>query len=348
MKRFFKRILISLILLFLFLYSATWIYYRFFSKLQKENFIPSIRVQNKTTTLDWIPVHWTIEEFTDRAGMFLPIYVDTIKKPFWVQFDLGTSITDFADLSNYFPGFKQKEILLNYKTGYQNKPRYYQGFKIRLGDSTVYQVNQIPIYDQLTPDSLQENDTMYNTKIGNIGYDFIQNRILVIDYRNSRIAVTDSLSQVFEQKVEYFERAITNQKPIFLPIKIDGKIKLLQFDNGSSAFTFWTSVDQWNQWRKPESAVDTLSGYSWGNKEYWYRSYPKVKIEFLNRDVTRQPIWAVSKPGMTEPKTFLQKIKAFTDKQFGKTTFGIIGNEYFRNDIIIIDTKSNKFGRLKN
>ena len=348
MMRIAKKIAFFILCLFLLLYTLTWVYYRFFNAVNQDNSTASIKAVNKITTLNWIPIHWVSGTLSDREAMYLPVYVDTIKKPFWMQFDLGTAVTDFYDITPDFPALSKREILLNYKTIYQNNPRFYSNFNLKLGDSAIYYAVQIPLYDKLTADSIQINDTMYNTKIGNLGYDLIKDRILILDYKNSRIALTDSLPQTIIGNIKYFDGAITKQKPIYLPIKIDGNEKLMQFDNGSSAFTFWTSIKQWEDWRKQEVKTDTFLGSAWQNAVFYYKSYPNVKIEFLEKDVSLQPIWAVSNTESATPLNFLQKIKKITDAEFGKTTAGFIGNEYFRNDIIIIDAKHNKFGRLKN
>jgi hypothetical protein len=117
----------------------------------------------------------------------------------------------------------------------------------------------------------------------------------------------------------------------------------MAFDNGSSAFTIWTNVDQWNNWRVQKEKPDTFTGYSWGVKEFWFRANPAVNIYFLNKNRKNLPIWGLNKR-KTSKKNFLQSIQSFTDRHFGKVFDGYIGNEYFRDEVVIFDTQHNRLG----
>jgi hypothetical protein len=157
------------------------------------------------------------------------------------------------------------------------------------------------------------------------------------------MAIVDSLSQEYEKNSKWFADVFINQMPVFLPIKINSQKKYMQFDNGSSAFTMWMQPDQWNSWRNQKEKVDTFIGYSWGRKEYYFRAAPSVDINFLGSNFSNMPIWGVEK-SVAKKKGVLQSIKIFTDKHFGKIFSGTIGNEYFRNEVVIFDTRSNRLG----
>lgn len=338
MKKLVLKGFVLIAVIFIFLYSAAWFYYRQ-KGIPRINFSPSIVSIKKTRQLQWIPVHWQQDQISDRSAMYLPVYLDTISKPFWMQFDLGSSVTYLYNISGSFPSFKQKEKRLPQKN---ESSLNYSGFNVRLGDSLLYRAENIPVLSQQS-ESLIETDSMYDTKIGDLGYDFIKNRILVIDYRDSKIAITDTLDKWFEKNINWFTAVLINQMPMYLPVTIGGKTNFMQFDNGSSAFTLWTSTEQWNTWRDRQVKPDTFTGQSWGIKEYYYKGNPSVQIQLLDKNLNSMPIWAVDK-GISGKKTFLQTIKAFTDKYFGKVFTGCIGNEYFRDEVIIFDVKHNRLG----
>jgi hypothetical protein len=346
MRRIFSIVIIALLGLAAFFYLGNLIYYSRVA-VNTEEFTPSIVPVSHPSTFQWIPVMWASDTLSDRMAMFLPVYIDTIGKPFWMQFDLGTPITDLMNLSDRFPNLKRRESVLSKVMNHQNTPLNYADFPLRIGESLVYHAVDIPVYDQLRIDTLVETDSMYDTKIGNLGYDLIAGRILILDFIHSRIAVTDTLPEEYRKKIEYFDGGRLDRFPIYLPIEIDGSLRLMQYDNGSSAFTIWTSSDRWNAWRCSTCKVDTFTGSSWGEEEFYCRSIPGVPIEFMGKDVSASPIWMISGHDQ-KPEGILPAVKSFTDRHFGRTFPGSIGNEYFRNEVLVIDAKHNRFGRLAN
>ncbi len=161
-------------------FGGTWWYYRNLS-LPSEPVNASIVPRDRSVGLPWIPMVWAADTLSDRTAMFLPIYVDTIAKPFLAQFDPWTPITDFEDLGRYIPAMKEKERTIGSPVRYQTRPMSYTGFDVRIGRGAVYRARHIPLYDQIEVDSLRENDTMYDTRVGSLGYDLIAGRILVMD-----------------------------------------------------------------------------------------------------------------------------------------------------------------------
>jgi hypothetical protein len=340
MKRFLKLFLIILLVVAAFFYFGCLIYYSQ-TKVERHDVIPSLRAASRENEIDWIPVHWAANDFSDRAAMYVPVWLDTIRKPFWMQFDLGTPYSDLYPISHYFPYLKEKELVLERLSFHQRQPVYYTGISLNIGRKLPYRVTAIPIYDRLTADSLVEKPEGYETKIGNLGYDLIRGRILILDFKNSQIAITDSLPG--DWQIDYFSKGNINQFPIFLPVTIDGREKLMQYDNGASAFTIISTEDQWNQWRDHRRQPDTFAGTSWGRKELYFRSAPAVSIRIAGRDVSPLPVWGMNRR-RPAPKNLLQYLKKITDEKFGKTFPATLGNAYFRNEVLVLDTKHNRAG----
>ncbi len=285
---------------------------------------------NELRSIHWIPVEWDSSELSDRSTMMLQVYIDTISTPFLFQFDLGSSFSNVFRLSKFFPYLKRKEEHNALKLD-GNATDAYVDLPIRLGDSLRYIGAKIPIYEYDTLDTLPIEDGYYNSKVGDLGYDLIEDRILIIDFIHSRVAILDSLPPSLGASIEYFDSALVSNDPIFLPIEINGKKKLMEYDNGSSAFTVISDTIAWNQWRDHNAPIDTLSGWSWGQPVHFLKSKAGVPIRFMNKDCSHQPVWAEER----------QKPASYTE-----AFAGAIGNEYFRNEIILFDTKHNRFGRF--
>ncbi|HVZ42028.1 MAG TPA: hypothetical protein VHI13_22305 [Candidatus Kapabacteria bacterium] len=331
----------------LLLYGGTWFYYSR-QEVYRESFSASIVPQAITNEIEWIPVTWIRDSISDRSAMFLPIRIDTITKPFFAQFDLGTPVTDFMDITQRFACLKKHLCTLDHMLRYQSRPEGLAGITIGIGygSRTRYVARHIPIYDRIQMDSLEENDTMYTTKVGNIGYDFIDGRILVMDFAHSRIAVTDTLRGELAARVRYIGGALVHQFPIYLPITINGSERLIKYDNGSSAFTLLLPRQQWEGWRQAGGRVDTFPGSAWGRPMELLRSNSGVRIAMLGRDRTMLPIWT-STADEPEGGSFLRSVKAWTDGLFANVYPGWMGNEYFRNDVLVFDARHNRLGVIE-
>lgn len=340
--RIIAFVLLGFLLLF---FGGTWWYYGSRS-LPSEPVNASIVPRDRIAGLAWIPIVWAADTLSDRTAMFLPIYVDTIAKPFLAQFDLGTPITDFEDLGRYFPAMKERERMIGTPVRYQTRPVSFSGFDVRIGRGAVYTARHIPLYDQVEMDSLRENDSMYDTRVGSLGYDLVAGRILVMDFHDSRIALTDSLPPEVDEMVEWAEGAVVNQFPMYLPISIDGHRRLMKYDNGSSAFTMLAEFADWNRWRRSDAVVDTLPFSAWGREGLALRAPAGVAVSLLGRDVSALPIWTSTLDASETGGSLLRSIQRFTDTYFAATFAGWLGNEYFRDDVLVFDTRRNRFGRM--
>lgn len=292
----------------------------------------SIVSTHYTDSIEWIPIQWESDETSDRAAMYLPVYLDTISKPLLFQFDLGSPYSLCYNVSNVFPALKIAEQQKALKTGDGQWLNAYSNISLRLGTKGCYNATLLPIFAQVVYDSIAEKDSQYIDKIGTLGYDAIEGRILIIDFIHSRVAITDSLPVSMVSKLHVIPGALVSNDPIYLPIQIGSERKLMRYDNGSSAFTIITDTILWNKWRNPTIEIDTFEGNSWGKAIDLLRSPSLVPIHFLDIQFTRPPIWSR---------------RDYNPQSYKEVFNGDIGNEFFRNQIVVFDTKHNVFGILK-
>ncbi|RZK44778.1 MAG: hypothetical protein EOO94_04910, partial [Pedobacter sp.] len=173
-----------------------------------------------------------------QAALLLPVSFDGCKEVFYMQFDLGSPFTlmysnKLVAIRSAYPDLLPATDTNGLMTA----------FRIRVGSVPV-------IIDTITSRPYQENKVAKSSTkasgkifspniIGTIGSDFIDNRVLTIDYSNSVISIDDEVSSQ-QLAANKFEKFIYANRSILLPVKINGRETVLFFDTGSSAFELLT------------------------------------------------------------------------------------------------------------
>ncbi len=285
--------------------------------------------------LNWIPFEWTGYQaktrYFENAGIMVNCKIDKLKYPFRMQFDLGATKTviygktlqSFPDEFAFYEGKLDTSNLFWYNSKayptYQNvdlmlgKARFK---KIKIGKYSDYGFTQIK-------DSIDFSKPL---TIGTIGPDLFQDQFLIIDYPNNRIAVTDKLPKQYAN-LNYTTIKKENGR-IFIPLEINGKLEYLLFDTGIAMFPLLTS--QKHAAEIANAVVqDSIDVNSWGKKYFVYGNQIAKSVRLGNKELPK---------GLVH----YDKIEIF-DWWFERDKFwGIIGNAYFRNNVLIIDYKSNR------
>ena len=284
-------------------------------------------------TIVWTPIRWSTDQYSDRAALYIPIKIDTISNKFYAQFDLGTQRTGITSLNKGFP----------YLSKYMADNKY-KDLPIFLGNNEKYVFNQKKNtdYELNKPEDFVAKDTSAIIKIGDIGFDYIKGRILITDFVNSRFALTDELPKDFENRITWInsKKVRATKYLIHIPININGQEKVFAYDNGSSKFTLYITKTYWNQLTDngKSGKVDSLKLSSWGKDYYYMRGKPTQKITtLLNEDLSDKKIYY---GGQISERMFylLNKVEGVE---------GFMGNEYFRDKVLVIDTKGNRIGFYK-
>ncbi len=314
-----------LIIIVLFCSSCKVYYNSFYA-----NKSPSITTKEFTKEIVWTSIKWTKDEYSGRASLLIPIKIDTISNKFYVQFDLGVQRTRITSLIKGFPYLSKYTVDSKYK----NLPIYLGNNEKFLLEEKVtidYELNK-------PQDFLLKDSTVY-IKIGDVGYDYIKGRILITDFINSRYSVTDELPKEFENKISWINSSKVKAKKwsVHIPIKINGKERVFMYDNGSSKFTLYLSKKSWDEITNNGSngKIDSLKLSSWGKDYYYMRAKPVQKImSMFDEDLSDKKVYY---GGQINERLF-NLMNKFEGVE------GMIGNEYFRDKVLVIDTKSDRIG----
>ena len=293
----------------------------------------AVKTSNYSKEVVWTPIKWTTDEYTDRASLYIPIKIDTISNKFYMQFDLGVQRTRITSLNKGFP------YLSKYLA--DNK---YKDLPIFLGNNEKYIFNEkvTSDYGMNKPEDFIAKDTSKFIKIGDVGFDYIKGRILITDFINSRYSLTDELPKEFENRIAWInsKKVRATKWLIHIPLKINGEERVFSYDNGSSKFTLYLSKKNWNiiTDNGRNGNIDSLKLSSWGKDYYYMRGKPTQKITTMfDEDLSDKKVYY---GGQLNERMFylMNKIEGVE---------GLMGNEYFRDKVLVIDTKGNRIGFYK-
>jgi hypothetical protein len=310
----------------LLLYGGAYTFNNFYLKNKPSSLITTVQAKS----IVWTPFRWTTDEHSDRAALYIPITVDTITNKFYLQFDIGILRTKITSLNRGFPYLKKYTVNGKYK-----KLPVYLGNYERY---TFDEYNSID-YELKKPEDFQAKDSSTIIKIGDAGYDYIKGRIFICDFRNARYALTDELPRNAEKRITWIPspNVRANVWPVHIPLKINGKERVFFYDNGSSMFTMFVTKRFWDDITDNGSIgkKDSLSLSSWGEYFWYVRAMPAQKItSMFGEDLSNKKIVYGTRmnPILHELWNHFEGID------------GLIGNEYFRDKVLVIDTKANRIG----
>lgn len=150
-----------------------------------------------------------------KTAMYIPVYVNDIEQYAKMQFDLGANVSMFyyktlSALSEEHTVIKSR-LKLTKKGNY-----YYENAVLGLNNGVVIEKNKLHVMKNMGHDTLPETMPV----IGTIGYDILDDYVLIIDYKNDRIALATELPDELEKEVKFIENADLKHYPIILPFKL--------------------------------------------------------------------------------------------------------------------------------
>jgi hypothetical protein len=280
--------------------------------------------------LRWIPFNWEGDsvsgKYFDKLAITIPVSVDNLPHKFNMQLDLGALNTMFYGnsikpyLDNYSSLKSKIDTTLTFRaqsqTNYMLKDVLLKLGNVSFGARNIGNFSNFG--DVISKDSVMTNSEKH---IGTIAPD-------IIDYRNKRICVTAKVPQEYSKAS--FQKYKIKDGRIKIPMTINGQIEDVMFDTGSSIFALITT--KVNAFKISENIVgDSLKISSWG--DYYMVNGQKTK--------------SIIKFG----KTVLKPTLVYYDEQKNNAQFyddekiwGITGNLYFLDRVVIIDYKKQLFG----
>ena len=279
---------------------------------------------------NWQPFSWVPYEMSnklyDKAAIFVPIQFEDSEKTYWMQLDTGSySQFDGITFTSINPPHKITQTGTSYDVvrfngkiaGYETQNARFVSMK-KLGGV------------------VKESEREIN--IGTLGMDFFQDKILVLDFPNSRLAIVTSESQLpteFTKDVTYYPAEMISN---FFAISLtaNGASHKIAYDTGSSVIPLLLNQDFWQQitgrdGRESENII--LEVPAWGNMITLIGA-PSLEEIFL------------SDLSLGTPEVYFRKDKLDWFK--GSGIDGIMGNEPFYDDsIVILDAINMRFGLVK-
>lgn len=263
----------------------------------------------------------------EHAGMFLPVYIDSIDKEFKMQFDLGLNVSAIYEnplqtIISEYPHLKSKVVTRN------DSEMLSVNTRISNYNSSVDTLYVYKDYgDKNSYDSL--------TIIGSVGANEVKNKILLIDFPNTTLTIHNQ-EKDFDKSDYHFVPLEYKYGKIFISLQVDGQSYDFIYDTGASISAI-TTVDKafFDKIRSNSTPLDTMKLNSFGS----LATFAKSKIEY--------PI-QLGEMNLQANKSIL-----FTEDQKLVETLnqvgidGLVGNDFFIDNVIVIDLVNNIFGVRK-
>ena len=291
--------------------------------------------------LPWIPFEWVGDSIGDRyydkLGIYLPFSIEGIPHQFKSQFDLGAVNTmvygnTIAPYLAAYPAIAAKVDTLDRTYLVQGQQvGGIENVTIQLGDVTFADRDLLLFENyggRLPGDSIASS----SVKIGTVAPDLFQDKLLLIDYPNQRIASVDSLPTSLRGEI-FYTRFKLEQGRIKIPLTINGETHDFLFDTGASMFHLHVTPEDWGSIGDTTARVDTVEISTWG--EYYDVYGLPIKAEVALGDFPLEGGQVFANPR----EDFAQFFKE-------EGILGITGNVYFSDYTIIIDYKNQQFGIL--
>jgi len=172
-------------------------------------------------------------------------------------------------------------------------------------------------------------------EFGTVGADFFENRILVMDFVEGRIAVLDGDAQLPASLVARarFGPLTYKRGLIYVNLKLNGRDAEYLYDTGSDSFPLLTSRRGWQSLtglKGDESGLTRWLGMSWG-KQHEFLGAPLKGDMCLEQDC------------MSHPLVFFDS-SVDNERRFK----GLFGDAFFQDHyIVIVDVARRRIGLLR-
>jgi hypothetical protein len=289
--------------------------------------------------IDWIHFMWQNGNISgkhfDKVAIFIPVAIDNMHHKFVMQFDLGADHTVIYE-NPVKPYFHRKDNLESKRdtslSFFWNNTKNYTFRNVGLKlDKVSFGNRNIGCLKDYGQKRRRVSLLAFFAKMaGTIGTDIFQDKILIIDYPNKRICAVNELPGNYSAasfipfKIKYGH--------IILTFTIGGKEEDVLFDTGSSIFELATTEKNALPISDNE-VIDSIEAPSWGKTIKMYGRKTNAEIKLGQKTLIPATVYydTINKTGKMDEAL---------------NTWGITGNSYFLNNVVIIDWKNKRFGVL--
>ena len=210
---------------------------------------------SRKPSLQWIPFSWegdTISGiYIEKAFLNVPVKIENLPYEFTMQFDLGAYNSVFYG-NTFAPYLKEAPSLMNKK----DSTGMYKNVNLQIGTVEFSNANigfMQNFGNKIPKDSLHSNTPKH---IGTIASDMVQDKVLIIDYKSNKLAITD-----------------------FLPAEYENPFQLITTQERA-----WSVSDL--------TIVDSLSGPLWWGQEITFYGFNVTKpIEFGGKALNNSKVY---------------------------------------------------------
>lgn len=290
--------------------------------------------EEKIKEIQKISFVWEDGEIDGRAfekvAMNIPIRIENIPANFYMQLDLGAiNVIDENVIKQYMSvdTVLARKLNADFNRDFKGrKCNTFENVNVMLDSISLATsfLNLVGFGEVLHPDSLY---TPTPKRLGTIGVDMFDGKILIIDYPDQELSIVDRLED--SASYEYVDFLFENGR-IKIPVEVNGKTEYLLYDSGSSMFTLITSAHSWKELADTSATVlDSIQINAWGESKtiYWAPCSGKMKIGSIvrqNFNVYYGENW----------------IDSFLEKE---NLYGVTGNKIFLDKTIAIDFSQKRF-----
>ena len=261
-----------------------------------------------------------------NASLLVPVQIDGIdSKRLHMQFDLGHPSTivyanKWADIAKRLsqPPAIDKISALTFRVGTLTATARDIGVLARAGSGIDWSQDSIEV-------------------IGTIGADFIDGRIVLLDFKNNLITLASTRNQISSLPTTgiAFQPFTFQGRRILLPAKFDGNDLKIMYDSGSSAFAWLTNESTFTRLAQKGATPISYPIRSW-DKTLTAHSVATDAMVTIG-DVT----FSIGELSRIEGMGILQET-AVSVLGIG----GMVGNKLFLNRTVVIDVGKREFAIL--
>ena len=264
-----------------------------------------------------------------NAFMFVPVTIPGVDRTFHMQFDTGAPST-----------------VLFYETVQSINEKYGDIFQLDTIDNqllvtdvsmkvgTVH-LEANKIFFRGRSNKIDWSDSTSIIKIGSIGSDFMEKHPLVMDYKNQKITLAESVPEDLEEKADFLPFTFDGRK-VFLSAKLNNEPASLWYDSGSSAFELIVEESTFLELAKPGAERETFVGNSWGKGVTIHNVASNGVFEFGSVSVPLTYVTYMEWPN---------KLQAFIIKasNIGGDLGGMTGNKLFLGKTLVLDAPNLRY-----
>ncbi|WP_461641197.1 hypothetical protein [Labilibaculum euxinus] len=311
-------------------------------RLQKLGFlIILLAIVNQSQGQSFTKFKWANDSvsgrYVEKVSILIPVKIDNLPNNFLMQLDLGSNKTiirgnTIRSFYTKFPELEKKLDTVNLFKMQTGTFPHLNDISISIGNTFDCKVNAACLEDYgiEIPVDLVSPET--EILIGSIGADILKNKILILDYPNNEICITEA-SKVKLSAYNFFSFQFLKENEdnrILLPFSVNGQEVKVLFDTGASMFELST-IEKNAKLICDSEVSDSIVINSWGEK--------KIKIG-LKSNVELK----IGTILLSQILVYYDKSNKYDYFYESNHIFGLTGNALFLNDIIMIDYENRRFG----